>query len=67
MLFETALLTSGFTLDQPTHFADRIYKMIALGLSIDLDEPAGETAAADDDDDMPALEGAAASSMEEID
>jgi len=67
LLFETALLTSGFTLDQPTHFADRIYKMIALGLSIDLDEPAGETAAADDDDDMPALEGAAASSMEEID
>merc|ERR1712025_1025229 len=65
LLFDTSLLTSGFSLDEPTTFAGRIHRMIKLGLSIDEDDDAG-------DDDLPPLEeveGAdeEASKMEEVD
>jgi molecular chaperone HtpG len=63
LLFETALLTSGFSLDDPNVFAARIHRMLKLGLSIDDVEEAGE------DVDMPALEeeGNEESKMEEVD
>jgi len=34
LLYDTAALTSGFTLDDAPAFASRIVKMMALGLSV---------------------------------
>jgi len=67
LLFETSLLSSGFSLEDPMVHAQRIHRMIKLGLGIDEDEADLEAAA--DDMDMPALEGDAedASRMEEVD
>lgn len=62
LLFETALLTSGFSLDDPTSFAKRIHRMISLGLDVDDDEPMAEVA-----EEVPAAEPASTSAMEEID
>ena len=64
LLFETSLLTSGFSLDEPNTFGNRIHRMLKLGLSIDEDTAEADT-------EMPALEEADAdaegSKMEEVD
>lgn len=64
ILYETALLTSGFTLDAPQNFAERIFKMISLGLSLD-DEPETQTEAAPEA--ATSTEETTTSQMEEID
>merc|ERR1712241_743155 len=67
LLFETALLSSGFSLEDPAVHAKRIHRMIKLGLGIDEEDEAD--AAVADDTDMPPLEGESedASRMEEVD
>jgi len=66
LLFDTSLLTSGFSLDEPTVFANRIHRLIKLGLSI---EDSGADDAPADLDDLPPLEaeGEDESRMEEVD
>merc|ERR1711962_1623906 len=68
LLFETALLSSGFTLEDPQTHANRIYRMIKLGLGIDDDDSAVEDIIQPADEDMPVLEGDDDTSrMEEVD
>jgi molecular chaperone HtpG len=70
LLYETSLLSSGFSLDEPQTHAIRIYRMIKLGLGIDDDEPmATEEVAAPVVSDVPPLvdAGEDASHMEEVD
>nr|AIU47031.1 heat shock protein [Phenacoccus solenopsis] len=70
LLFETALLSSGFGLEDPQIHASRIYRMIKLGLGFDEEEMAvEEDTPASADNDVPPLEGDGeeVSRMEEVD
>merc|ERR1711908_262337 len=68
LLYDTSLLTSGFSLEEPQTFANRIHRLIKLGLSIDDDDDADDD---DDIDDLPPLENDGEddeeSTMEEVD
>ncbi|KAI8106091.1 hypothetical protein M9435_000638 [Picochlorum sp. BPE23] len=66
LLYESALLASGFSLDDPNTFSNRIYRMVKLGLSID---DADDDLGLGDADDLPELEENAdeGSRMEEVD
>ncbi|XP_036337308.1 heat shock protein 83-like [Rhagoletis pomonella] len=68
LLFETALLSSGFSLDSPQVHASRIYRMIKLGLGIDEEEPMATEDTQSAGDAPPLVDDTEdASHMEEVD
>ena len=42
LLFDTSLLVSGFSLEDPSKYAERIHRMIRLGLSLTDEAPVVE-------------------------
>jgi molecular chaperone HtpG len=66
LIYETALLSSGFSLDEPNGFAQRIHRMIKLGLSID-EEPEEDTDAKVEEELPPLEDDNQESKMEEVD
>lgn len=66
LLFETSLLVSGFTIDEPADFAGRIHKLVSLGLNLDDDEPEAAADAPAASESTPAAE-TGDSAMEEVD
>lgn len=65
LIFDTSLLTSGFSLEEPSSFAGRIHRMIKLGLQLGDSTPAPTSQV----EDIPDLEDEQTeeSRMEEVD
>lgn len=63
LIFDTAMITSGFSLDDGNEFGQRLHRMIKLGLAIDDDEVEADLP------ELEATDGAAAEieAMEEVD
>merc|ERR1712048_1008868 len=66
LLFDTSLLTCGFSLEEPATFSARIHRLVKLGLSIDEEENDDEM---DDVEELPAAdsEDVEESAMEQVD
>jgi len=64
LLFETSLLVSGFTIEEPAGFAERIHKLVSLGLNVDEEPETAEEAAAEEE---ATADAPAESAMEEVD
>ena len=64
LLYETSLLVSGFTLEEPAEYAERIHKLVSLGLNVD---ESTETSAEEKSEDAAPEAAAGESTMEEVD
>ena len=69
LLYETSLLVSGFTIEEPSGFAERIHKLVSLGLNVDEDAETSEEKAAEDGAAPATVENGTTgdSAMEEVD
>ncbi|KAI4128796.1 MAG: hypothetical protein LQ338_002547 [Usnochroma carphineum] len=65
LLFETSLLVSGFTIDEPAGFAERIHKLVSLGLNVDEEAETSEEKA--QEESAAPAETTGEGAMEEVD
>ncbi|BDD59171.1 heat shock protein 90 [Monascus purpureus] len=65
LLFETSLLVSGFTIEEPASFAERIHKLVSIGLNVDEEAETSEEKAAEES--AAPAEATGESAMEEVD
>lgn len=63
LLYETSLLVSGFTIDEPAAYAERIHKLVSLGLNVDEEATTSDETATE----APAEAASGESAMEEVD
>ena len=69
MLFDTVMIDSGFALEEPSHYARRIYKLIQSGLSGEQEDLSGDEDEEEQDEEKPEAEEEKepTSTMEEVD
>merc|ERR1711916_151660 len=64
MLFDTSLLVSGFAIDDPTSYSNRIHRMIKLAITDDVEDDEGDAGPAPA---APEVDQSQVTAMEDVD